>query len=854
MTIRFFPSLLPGEPIESYEYAGTIAGFFLSVGIDYTVREQQPVTLTLNGVTVPVDEWPDTVVTHSDDVEVRLIPRGGVFEGLGNILGKIFNALFGWLMPSAGGDRNDPGQGRKLETATAKANQAKLGEVVPELAGRFRRYPDYLTPPRRHFVDLREQWLEFHACVGPGRYEILPENVKVGDTPFSSLGDDGHYEIFDPGMDLSSTSTHEHWYTVSEVGGTSSGTAGLVLSTEIANRINEQPSSYTFDGVSISRSEGLYPPAWGGGTQVFIQYERPYTITRVFVPPSSPEEQGYYISDINGYFGHVAPILNQSIWLGEIESEVEYRVDSIVPGVDGMATIRLWDDGEMGGPVDLPPGPEVPLVFGANIRWTISTYSEEEMSVSGPGSFESVTLSGALVVFAGGTVYGEWTSEFFATPGNEVTDTAEADFFFPAGLAFIDGEGNIQSRSVGIELQYRDVTTSGPRVTLARSYTQATLDQIGMTERVTFTAIRPAFRARRVGAEGTSTQVQDTIHWYGLKSRLPTRTSYPRWTTMSIKLRSGGRIAAQSENQINVVATRILPTLQSDGSWGSEQVTRDISAFARYIAQTIGYTDSDLDIDEFRRLHSVWASRGETLDYVFDLTTVKEAMNVAFKAGMAELTVADGQIRPVRDDVRTQFEHSYSPQNMTGPLRRTFKTPKHDDPDGVEVEYIDGETWTKQTVRCFLPGDQGFKLEKVTINGVTDRVRAWRIGMRRRRQLRYRVWDYAFGTEMDALNSEYLSYVPLFDDIPGYGQSAILERIEPISGAALLHVSEPLRWESGVPHLVAYRRPDGTISPLYSASPGVDDCSLIANIPQPWPSISLKQEPPHVYFGPAERM
>lgn len=332
-----------------------------------------------------------------------------------------------------------------------------------------------------------------------------------------------------------------------------------------------------------------------------------------------------------------------------------------------------------------------------------------------------------------------------------------------------------------------------------------------------------------------------------------TRANYPNWTTMSVRIRSGGRLAAQSENQINVIATRILPALQADGTWSAPQPTRDITVFSKYIASTIGYADDDMEMTEFFRLNSIWQGRGETFDYVFDETTVKEALNTAFGAGMAELTVSDGRIKPVRDGVRTQWEHSYSPQNMTTPLRRAFKAPKHDDADGVEVEYIDGNTWAKDVVRCFLPGDQGFKIAKIKVDGVLSRTTAWRIGMRHRRALRYRNWEYSFSTELDALNSEYMSYVPLYDDIPCYGQSAILDAIEPVSGGAMLHVSEPLKWEAGQSHVVGYRRPDGTLAGSWPATQGIDDYSVIANIPQPWPVATLKMEPPHVYFGTAER-
>ncbi|MCR4146666.1 MoaD/ThiS family protein, partial [Alcaligenes faecalis] len=274
MTIRVFLSGTCEQPCETHEWTGTLAGFFASKGLAYTLAEQPKSHVTVNGQSLPMLEWADRHLDAGDDVEMRLIQHGGVFSGLGKLLGSIFNFAFGWLMPKSGSQNyGSPEQGQRLETTSAKANQPKLGDVVPELAGRFRRFPDYLTPPRRRFVNWREQWLEFHACIGPGQYQIHDADVKVGDTPFSALGADGSYAIYGPGADLSGTSTHEHWHTVPAVGGTSSGTAGLEMSTELANRENTQPASYSFDGSYIWRSsESEFPPGWGAGTIVNIHF------------------------------------------------------------------------------------------------------------------------------------------------------------------------------------------------------------------------------------------------------------------------------------------------------------------------------------------------------------------------------------------------------------------------------------------------------------------------------------------------------------------------------------------------------------------------------------------------------
>lgn len=861
MTIRVFLSGTCEQPCETHEWTGTLAGFFASKGLAYTLAELPKSHVTVNGQPLPMLEWADRHLAADDDVEMRLIQHGGLFSGLGKLLGSIFNFAFGWLMPKSGSQNyGSPEQGQRLETTSAKANQAKLGDVVPELAGRFRRFPDYLTPPRRRFVNWREQWLEFHACIGPGQYQIHDADVKVGDTPFSALGADGSYAIYGPGADLSGTSTHEHWHTVPAVGGTSSGTAGLEMSTEMANRENTQPVSYSFDGSYIWRSsESEFPPGWGAGTLVNIRFPQQFEVSRES-PPLRPQRNRF-----TGAFKHLLPLVGTDGFSMEFNNQ---RYVVLVGAMDLDENGDGWL--EFTFPRESPEDPvswvnfvplgQQTLVFQRNPapRYVVQQYSSDNIVVwrlqpNGQNDptwlgFPQVTSTEATVTFNGGTVYGEWSSEIVATPGKETTTGIEIDFFFPNGLGYIRDNGDVTAQGLGIEIQYRNAD-GGPRTTISKWYENWTLDQIGITESINVPQMRPSVRVRRVGASATSTQVKDTIQWYGLKSRLRTRTSYPRWTTMAAWLRVGGRLGAQSENQINVVATRMLPVLQSDGTWSAPQPTRDISAFARYITGSIGYSDLNLDADELQRLDANWKARGETLDHVYDLTTAQDALKLAFRAGFSELTVSHGLIRPVRDDVRTQFEQSYSPLNMTKPLRESVSPRKPMDPDGVEVEYIDAETWTSMTVKCLLPGDQGLKLEKLKLDGVTDRARAWRIGMRRRREQAYRNREYSFGTEMDAFNSEYLSYVPLFDDEPGNAQMGLLTDIGPTAGGALLRITEPLRWTAGEPHSVGYRTAEGKFVGPFLATPGPDDYSIVADIPQPWPEVTLKRELPHVYFG-----
>ena len=240
----------------------------------------------------------------------------------------------------------------------------------------------------------------------------------------------------------------------------------------------------------------------------------------------------------------------------------------------------------------------------------------------------------------------------------------------------------------------------------------------------------------------------------------------------------------------------------------------------RYVCDSIGYGTDDLDHDALDELALLWDQRGDWYDNaIVNQTTVRSTLEAALRAGHSDMTIDGGRIRAVRDQARSVYEHMYTPQNMTGPLRRQATAYNPDDYDGVDVEYIDGISWQPLVVQCRLPGDIGVRVDKLKLEGVTDRTRAWRIGMRQRRIHAYRRKSFTFSTEWDALNSRYLSYCALADDIPGYGQSSILTGWAAEQGGTLLHVSEPIQWTEGAQHVVALRRPNGTLAGPYMAAP-----------------------------------
>jgi hypothetical protein len=440
------------------------------------------------------------------------------------------------------------------------------------------------------------------------------------------------------------------------------------------------------------------------------------------------------------------------------------------------------------------------------ITTAVGTLTVERLTSSGdidedwPGFSLQETIHGRIELDSS-NLEGGYRGSFAACPEGELVTEIEWDVFFTGGLIGNGKKGDQYAVSSGHQFEYRDMATSGAWTVLPQSVTGNSMDAQGFTYRQTLPyPMRPECRIKRMPKVGgvNSGEVMDDVMWYGLRGKMmgaPTR--YNDMTVIAVRVRNGDRLSAQSESLVSVEATRVLP-VRSGGAWAVETPTRDIVPWFLYIAKSAGYTDADLDLPELDRLHDVYRARGDTFDMTIDdASTVKDAMNDALAAGFSELTINRGLLLPVRDEPRTQFEHMYTPQNMTKGLKRQLVFPSSDDFDGVDVEYFSSITWAWETVECRWPGDLGNKVEKVKVPGISDRTRAWRIGMRRRGHQKFRNDTYRWETELDALNSGYMSYAAVADDVPGYGQSSILLSVEAVPGGIALESTEPFDWSTG---------------------------------------------------------
>lgn len=466
---------------------------------------------------------------------------------------------------------------------------------------------------------------------------------------------------------------------------------------------------------------------------------------------------------------------------------------------------------------------------------------------SWPG-FNSRTVLDASV--SGENDAENWLGPFLACPNGETTTTIENNFIFPNGHIQYKNNGDSQSHNVHVVVQYRNAAIGGDWSQVSYSFVGRTANGHGYTKRIS--SLAPAqyeIRLRRTTKIGGSKTVNN-LYWQALRSRLSKRpNSYAGVTTIAMTIRTGNRLASQSDRRVNVEATRLYDGYPS----------RSISGALMHVLTSLGMTN--IDTGTIANLESTyWTPRAETFDFEANDSS-SSALDILQKitnAGMGYFLLSDGLASAGREGIKS-WVGVISPQETTEMLQTAFSAPSKDDYDGVDVTYINGTTWAEETVQCRTSGNPTpRKVESYTLDGVLTADRAYRIGMRRLMKYLKQRLTFSTSTEMDALCYNYMDRLVLTDDIPGSDTISCLIISSSLSGSQLtLEVSEPLNWSFTNPR-VLLRLQDGSATPLITPTK-IDDYRLVIPLTSSlnyddWIMDDPAIEPPRLVFCSSERV
>lgn len=864
MTIRIYPSRLPGEPLETHEHGATTIHQWMKRNVDgYRADMKHPIAIEVDGENIPPAAWFDYAINPVSDVRIYPIPHGAVALAWIAVAVSVASVAYALFFAPGAADPGgySSGTGNSLDVNPAKANRAKLGDPIRELFGRRRIYPDYVVQPVTRFdaSDPTKMTVEMFVALGVGYFSFGAGDIRVGSTPVSSLEDGFAYATYLPGANVAADRRSENWFNSTEVGGTSSG-AGLDMAQTapdtddvVATSLTVSGSTVTFNGLSTSDGDPAtndLPPSIVVGSAIELIVPDSYVVTN-----DGPYSRitSDVLAEINPYVG--MPV---TLWYNSVDYDL--YIASYTPHADATpttdevtASVTLAYDSETGAAfTGIPEG---------LIRLSLSHagYEYKVTAIDGSSLILQRLVSGVVDLtwpgFSPRTVLDfdasglnkndNWLGPFLACPENETVDVFEVNFFFPNGICGYNDRGSKKNRTVMWEIQYRVYGSGSGWTSQTGSYTQKNINGLGFTQRVTLGS--PGLvevRCRRTNEQGENNS-RDNMYWQALRGRLLTRpASYVGVTTMGVTVETGGKLAAQSDRRVNVVATRVYDA----------GVSRSISGALYHIGNSLGLA---MDTDAIDALESTWWTPGsEFFDFeTADSTSALEVLQKVANAGKSYFLLSDGLASVSREGVKP-WTGVISPQEMTEDLQTSFVAPSGDDYDGVDVTYINGTTWAEETVQCRTPDNPTpAKIEAYTLDGVLDRDRAYQIGMRRlMKYLRQRL-TFNTSTELDALCYNVGDRIVLTDDIPGSKTiSCLVEDMSTVGDVTTFTVTEPPDWSFENPRAIL-RYQDGTASGLMVATRAGSYRLSVPHLPE-FDNIILGDpaiEPPRLIFCDSSR-
>lgn len=418
---------------------------------------------------------------------------------------------------------------------------------------------------------------------------------------------------------------------------------------------------------------------------------------------------------------------------------------------------------------------------------------------------------------------GSWVGPYRACPVGAVSNRFEVDIRFTQGIGNLNNSGGIDSRTIDIEVQYREADSNDEWTSEEYQWTNNTNDELAYTLSIdTAEAGNYEFRIKNLSTNDENMQALQTVKWVGLKSRITDKNQYDDMTVIICRFKGTETLSELSQNQIWTLWNRKLPALDTADEHLNDPnymtATREIAPVVKYICDNSKYKGI-IDMDSLREYDSYWRSKGMKLDGTLDDdNTLLEALRDVLKAGFSGLTVYDNRLsfcKLHKQGVNEPLVQIFTPQNLTESSKSTITLRRDDSVNEVVVEFIDPTTY-KTATRYVHLDDNGEAVvtlyptsnaqETMNAFGVVQDNVAIAMGLRRLRYLTYTNTKYEIRTEMDGLNCKYNDLVGLVLD---HNLSNVSGRILGTNQSTITVDREiPVELSGGVIYI---RKMDGTI-------------------------------------------
>jgi len=406
---------------------------------------------------------------------------------------------------------------------------------------------------------------------------------------------------------------------------------------------------------------------------------------------------------------------------------------------------------------------------------------------------------------------------------NSSIQKIQFDIVLPNGLYGTNlTNGELENLTVNFKLQYKLIAENGTESsswldTGTQTITAAQKNPIAKTYEVTgipVTAKKIRARVNRIFGTASdyadSQKGQSEMVFTDLKAFLTNTGTYGDVTVVAVKVKTTDSLVNASLSKFNTVSTRKLPIY--DGAMWSDPVATSSIAWAaadacRNSEYSVAISDTELNADELLAMDTIWSSRGDYCNGVFESKEVFwESLKKIMRVGRAQPLLVAGSIDFVRDQPKTIPKQVFTINNIeANSFNVDYINFDNDTPDSVEFEYLDDDEWVfKQTLQTITGGttDRPAKIQRW---GITQEAHAIREAKYEAACNAYRRKLPSFITELEGRILSRLDYISISNPRIGYGLSGVVLGVN----GNEIELSETVTFESG-DHYIAFRKKDGT--------------------------------------------
>ncbi len=256
----------------------------------------------------------------------------------------------------------------------------------------------------------------------------------------------------------------------------------------------------------------------------------------------------------------------------------------------------------------------------------------------------------------------------------------------------------------------------------------------------------------------------NTLMLESVRGFMPNTSFYGNKTLVALKALATNNLNNNSAKQFNLVQTRKLRTW--DGTEFTARIATRNPIWAALDALTAKYggriSTDYIDLATFKTFADFCDANTIRFDYMFATrSNVWDIIKTILAVGKMMPVLNTSRVSIIRDYELEFPEFIYTDDNiLRGSFKRSVAMKKLSDYDGLQVEFIDGDSFKQENVLCLVDDDEGTNLETIKLLGVINKTKAKKLGLYHRAIRKYRREVIIFKTDSQG-------YLPTLNSLIG---------------------------------------------------------------------------------------